>query len=152
LPNTDLAALDLAVRQSVYDHTLRHGRPPLIGQLAAALSASRFEITASLQRLAAAHVLVLQTESGEVLMANPFSAVPTPFPVTTARQSYYGNCIWDALGVAAMLDEDALIATACGCCGASLEVAIHDSRPSAPPCLVHFALPAVRWWDDIVFT
>ncbi len=109
-------------------------------------------VRAAFQRLAAAHVLVLQPETNEILMANPFSAVPTPFPVATASQHYYGNCIWDALGVVAALGEDALISTACGCCGQALAVTVHGSEASAPPSVIHFALPAARWWDDIVFT
>jgi hypothetical protein len=36
-------------------------------------------------------------------MANPFSAVPTPFLVRSGDRSWYGNCIWDALGIPAML-------------------------------------------------
>lgn len=102
--------------------------------------------------MAAAHVLVLQPETNEILMANPFSAVPTPFPVATASQHYYGNCIWDALGVAAALGDDTVINAACGCCGLGLDVTIRAGQASAPDSLIHFALPAVRWWDDIVFT
>jgi hypothetical protein len=152
LPSTDHSSLDLALRQSVYDHTLRHGRPPSSVELAAALGSTPNEVVAGLRRLAEAHVLVLQPERGEILMAAPFSAVPTPFPLTTSRQAYYGNCIWDALGAAAMLNEDAVITTACGCCGYSLALTIRAGALSAPPSLVHFALPAARWWDDIVFT
>ncbi len=128
------------------------GRPPTRLQAGYALGAEPMAISAAWQRLADAHVLVLQPESGEILMAAPFSAVPTPFPVATSHQHYYGNCIWDALGIIAALGEDALISTACGCCGLSLEVAVTGGQASAPPSLVHFALPAARWWDDIVFT
>ena len=103
-------------------------------------------------RLAAAHVIVLQPDGAEILMANPFSAVPTAFPVVTARQRYQGNCIWDALGAVAMLGEDAEIETACGCCGQALRLAVRAGTLEAPPSVVHFALPAARWWDDIVFT
>lgn len=120
--------------------------------MTATLAATRAEVSAALQRLAAAHVLVLQPGSDEILMAAPFSAVPTPFPLTTARQSYYGNCIWDALGAAAMLNEDAVISTACGCCGTSMALAVRGNDLQAPTSFVHFALPAARWWDDIVFT
>src|SRR5437667_11759339 len=42
---------------------------------------------------------VLQ-ENGELWRAAPFSAVPTAFPVKVGDRSYYGNCIWDALGIA----------------------------------------------------
>jgi hypothetical protein len=152
LPSTNGPEFDLAVRRAVYDHALRAGRPPSTVEAAQATHATTAEIRDAFERLAGAHVIVLQPESGEILMANPFSSVPTPFPVATARQSYYGNCIWDALGVAAMLGEDARISTACGCCGESLEIRLRAGAAEAPPSLIHFALPAARWWDDIVFT
>ena len=108
------------------------------------------------QELAAAHMLVLQPDSGEVLMANPLSAVPTPFVVETrsgaGSHGWYGNCIWDALGVIAMLHCDGRVLASCGCCGESMIVSVHKGKVEAkPPGVVHFAIPAKRWWDDIVF-
>ncbi len=89
-------------------------------------------------------------------MANPLSAVPTPFVVETQAdtgpRSWYGNCIWDALGVIAMLQHDGRVLTSCGCCGESMAVTVRNSQvESKPPGVVHFAIPARRWWDDIVF-
>src|SRR5215212_4258267 len=102
---------DRAVRREVYDVTMREGVPPLAGRVAAALRVSVDDIHASLRRLADAHMLVLQRDTGEILMANPFSAVPTPFRVDAGGLSCYGNCIWDALGIPAMLQCDAEIDT-----------------------------------------
>jgi alkylmercury lyase-like protein len=155
LLNTDRDEFDRAVRQAVYDHTLRAGRPPTCAEAAAALSAPQTDLLSAFQRLAAAHVLVLQPESGEILMAAPFSAVPTPFPIATPSQNYYGNCIWDALGAIAMLGpagQPAVIRTACPDCGEALDVTVREGHAMAPPSLIHFALRAARWWDDIVFT
>lgn len=88
---------------------MRTGAPPASEQAAAALSVGRAEIQASLQKLAEAHMLVLQRDTGEVLMANPFSAVPTAFLVRAGGATYFGNCIWDAMGIPAMLKQDAVI-------------------------------------------
>src|SRR5688572_26527125 len=87
--------LDQRVRWVVYDVTMREGAPPLASQLAIFLDMPLDDVRASLQRLASARMLVMQ--EGEILMAGPFSAVPTPFRVTTSEFSCYGNCIWDAL-------------------------------------------------------
>lgn len=102
-------------------------------------------------------MLVLQPGSGEILMANPLSAVPTAFVVetegTAESRSWYGNCIWDALGVIAMLHGDGRVLTSCGCCGESMAVSVRQGEVEArPPGIVHFAIPAKHWWDDIVFT
>lgn len=143
--------LDVKVRQQVYETTLQRGYPPSIGDLASALDSTAEGIRAALQRLAAGHVLVLQPESGEILMANPFSAVPTPFLVELAAYACYGNCIWDALGIAAMLQQDAWIKTACGDCGLALELRIANGQVQGDASVIHFAIPAQHWWDDIVF-
>jgi len=85
-------------------------------------------------------------------MAPPFSAVPTPFVVETAAFSGHANCVWDALGVAAMLKQDARIKTTCGDCGMALELSVVDGNARGEPCVIHFAIPALHWWDDIVFS
>lgn len=106
----------------------------------------------SLVRLAAGRIVVLQRESGEILMAPPFSAGPTPFLVEMPRHACYANCAWDAIGVPIMRREPAHIVSSCGCCGASLALDVRpDGTPSARD-VVHFAVPAARWWHDLVYT
>jgi hypothetical protein len=130
---------------------MRHGYPPLIAEISASLSAPIEKTQAALGRLAAGRALVLQPETGEILMANPFSAVPTPFIVEVSDFSCCANCIWDALGIPAMLHQDAHIKTACGDCGSALELQVVDDQVQGDPSIVHFAIPAHHWWDDIVF-
>src|ERR1700730_13252730 len=114
----DTQSLDARVRAQVYEITMRTGAPPTSGEVARAMSLSGEAVLASFHRLADAHVLVLKPDTAEILMANPFSAVPTPFLVETKELSAYGNCIWDALGIPAMLGRDARIITSCADCGA----------------------------------
>jgi Alkylmercury lyase len=146
-----MQSLDLDVRAQVYDAPM-NGRPiPRKHELAAALDVPLGDVEASFQRLAAAHMLVLQPESGEVLMANPFSAVPTPFLVRAGDRSWYGNCIWDSMGIAAMLNTAVSLETSCGCCGSEIVLNIPDDCRSTDERVAHFAIPAAHWWDDIVF-
>ena len=144
-------SFDRQVSYHVYDYVMREGLPPTIAAIATALSRSRDEVKASLQRLADAHMLVLQKGSGEILMANPFSAVPTPFPVKVGERSYYGNCIWDAMGIPAMLKQDGVIDASCGCCGTAMTLKITNGSLEEARGVAHFAIPAAHWWDDIVF-
>lgn len=146
-----LSQLDLDIRRLVYDGAIEQRKIPAIAALAKAGRVSETDIRASLQRLADAHMLVLQPDNGEILMANPFSAVPTPFVVTTDAGSWYANCIWDGMGVAAMLDNDAVISTSCGCCGAALRLEVPRECRDEDERVAHFAIPAARWWDGIVF-
>ena len=144
-------ALDKAVRYRVYDYVMREGLPPTIAETSSALARSPEDVKASFQRLADGHILVLQKESGEILMANPFSAVPTPFLVKVGDRSYYGNCIWDAMGIPAMLKQEAIIEASCGCCSTAMNLKVTNGSLEEPRGLAHFALPATHWWDDIVF-
>jgi hypothetical protein len=144
--------VDARMRYYVYDATLGRGTPPSVAELSGASGLPVEEVRASLARLAAGRALVLQPESGEILMANPFSAVPTPFVVETPAHTAFGNCIWDALGIPAMLRQPGRIRTACGCCGEAMTCEVTGGRVGRSAGVVHFALPARRWWDDIVFT
>ena len=144
-------SFDRQVRYHVYDYVMREGLPPRIAETATALSRSLNEVKGSFQRLADAHMLVLQKGSGEILMANPFSAVPTPFPVKVGEHSYYGNCIWDAMGIPAMLKQDGVINASCGCCGTAMTLKITNGSLEEARGIAHFAIPAAHWWDDVVF-
>lgn len=147
----ELTQFDLDVRRHVYDGAIEQREIPAIANLSHISGAPEAEVRESLRRLADAHMLVLQQDSGEVLMANPFSAVPTPFVVTTKAGSWYGNCIWDGMGIAAMLHSDAVIETSCGCCGTALRLEVPSECRDEDGRVAHFAIPAARWWDDIVF-
>jgi len=65
---------------------------------------------------------------------------------------YYGNCIWDALGIAAMLHKDAQIDASCGCCNLEMLLKIENGRLLGSKGLIHIAVPARDWYKDIVFT
>jgi hypothetical protein len=140
---------DTRVRTHVYDATIRQGTPPRIEAAASALDVPSDEVRQSLRRIAAARALVLQSDD-EILMANPFSAVPTPFTVVAGGRSYYGNCIWDALGIAAMLRSDAVVDTSCADCGTAARIEVSGGALRGEG-LMHFAVPARQWWNDIVF-
>jgi Alkylmercury lyase len=144
--------LDPTIRRHVYETVLTTGLPPLAREAAESLNLDEAEVRESFERLAAGRVLVLQEESREILMAPPFSAVPTPFLVEAAGQRYWGNCIWDALGVLAMLKRDGSVAASCGCCGSSMPLRVEDGTLQPAEGIVHFALPVRWWWEDIVFT
>jgi hypothetical protein len=84
-------------------------------------------------------------------MANPFSAVPTPFRVRADGRWWFANCAWDAFGVCAALRGDGHIETTCADCDEPIAVDVRD-RPDDETLVFHCLVPAARWWDDIVFT
>jgi len=144
--------LDARLRHHIYTTTTASGRPPTSAELGERSGASANDVRASLDRLAAGRIVVLQAGNGEILMAPPFSAVPTPFVVRTPAHSSFANCAWDAMGVPVMLDQPAQIVSSCGCCGAAIALDVTPDASPHPGPLMHFAIPAARWWQDLVFT
>jgi Alkylmercury lyase len=99
-----------------------------------------------------AHALVLDPDTDEIRMANPFSAVPTPYRVLADDRWWYGNCAWDAFGIFAALDVDGRVESACAYCGEPYAIEVRDAAIDRPDLFFHCLVPAAHWWDDIVFT
>ena len=139
---------DLELRNLTYRLLVELGRPPLAHELGLSVA----DVRAAWQRLHNAHALVLDRTGEEILMANPFSAVPTPHRVEAGGRWWFGNCAWDAFGICAALATDGRIETECPDCSGPIAIDVRDGRPSDTTLLFHCLVPAAHWWDDIVFT
>ena len=149
---------DTQVRLAILELFLE-GRTPDVENVAAYLQADVDEIGAAFDRLASGKALVLAPHTRDIVMAAPFAGSPTDHRVRIGARSYYANCIWDALGIPAMLASagrptDAEIETTCADCSARLVLRVSKGTLTADPVdvLAHFAVPARKWWEDIVFT
>ncbi len=146
-------AFDLDVRRHVYFSVVTNGRPPTTAETAMAFRRDEPEIADAYRRLHAAHALVLYPDSTEVWMANPFCFGPTPHRVTAGGREWTGTCAWDALGIPGALHTDGHVASECACCRQPLELEVRGGELArGAELLVHFVVPARRWWDDIGFT
>lgn len=143
---------DTRLRLHLYRDFVETGRPPSTERLADSLQAPLADVRAGMERLAAGRAIVLQPESRELMMATPLSALPTPYLVRVGSQSYFGACVWDALGIIAMLRRDATLETSCPCCGEALAIEAVAGRLTRAPGIIHFGVPARRWWENIVFS
>lgn len=148
----DIDALARDVRIHVFREAAATARVPQAPDISRALGRPEADIRAALHQLAAAKVLILAPNDGNIWAANPFCAVPSGFRVAAAGKQYWGICIWDALGIAAAIDSDAVITAPCGDCGAGMTLELRDGRLTRTEGLVHFAIPAHHWWDNIGFT
>lgn len=142
---------DVSLRQYIYRHFIRAGAAPKVTEMADAHSCSVRKVRAGLKQLSQTHAFVLQ-ENGELWRAAPFSAVPTAFPVRVGKRQWWSNCIWDALRIPAMLRQDARIDASCGCCNYEMVLQVVKGKLIGPKGLIHIAVPARHWYDDIVFT
>lgn len=143
---------DQELRHHVYSATVELGRPPLSTEVAAALGVAAADVLDGFRRLRERRLVYLARDTGEIVMAPPFSAFPTGFLVKTRQRSYFANCVWDGYGIAAALHEDATIQASCACCGEPMTLAVEAGRPTSAEGIAHFAVPAAHWWDDLPYT
>jgi hypothetical protein len=144
---------DDTVKMSLYSTIVETTRVPTSAQAARALGADVREVEEAFARLAGRRLLVLEPGSrSRIRMAPPFSGVETPFLARVSGKAYFANCVWDSLGVAAALGKDARIEASDGETGEELELEVRGGKPVPSACIAHFAIPAARWWDDIITT
>ena len=143
---------DLAVRNATYALFVELGRAPSTAEVAARAGRTDADVRAAWTRLHDEHALVLDVDTGDLRMLNPFSAVRTAFRVHAAGRWWYANCAWDAFGICAALDVDGRIKTRCADFVEAIAIEVVEGAPDDDSFLFHCLVPASRWWDDIGFT
>jgi hypothetical protein len=146
-------AHDLDVRRHVYDSIVASGRPPTVAEAARALDRDEDDVAGAYRRLHDTHALVLFPGTTDIWMAHPFCFAQTPHLVRAGGRTWTGTCAWDSLGIPAALHGDGRIESECACCRDALSLEVRDGElVEGADLLVHFLVPAGRWWDDIGFT
>ena len=144
--------LDLRVRSAILGTLAETGIAPTPRDVAARLGEVVEPVLGAWRRLREGRVIVTGQDGVSLLMANPFSGVPTDHTFASESVRYYANCGWDALGVAAALGRSGVVRSRCANSGAPLELEVRDDGPEPCPWFFHSLVSAAHWWDDIVFT
>jgi len=144
---------DTSVKLNIYEMMARTTRMPTSIDVALGMGSSMADVEQAFQRLYKRRLLVLEPGSScHIRMAPPFSGIETPHRVKIEDKVYFANCAWDAFGIAAALKRDADIKSNCPDCGEPLIFHIRTGKPLPQECVIHFAVPAAQWWNDIVYT
>lgn len=140
------------IRTFVYSHFVDTTRAPSMDETAARFALSREEAASVYKELHNRHAFFLNPGTHDVLMANPFSNVETPFRVHANGKIYFANCAWDSLGIPAALHSDADVEATCSQSGEQISLQVRDGSVSESDVLIHFLVPFKHWYDDLVFT
>ena len=143
---------DIALKLAVYEFTAEHARVPTVAELAARVGITAAEVRAGYERLFADRVLVLEADGETIRMAPPFSGIATQHVVVTGGKEFFANCAWDSFGILAALHADGEVRTRCEQTREPIAIRVTREGPQPAECVAHFAVPAARWWQDIVFT
>lgn len=142
---------DRRVRAHIYRCFVDDGEPPTVPSTAAHFGVEGREVEASFRRLAGQHEIVLAPGSHQIRMAHPFSAVPTNYLVESLDgRRWWANCAWDAVAIPGLVG-DSIVHARSPVDGSAWEAWVTDGVVD-PPHLIHFEVPASRFWDDIGFT
>jgi hypothetical protein len=60
--------------------------------------------------------------------------------------------VWAAFGLIALRGLDGAVETVGEACQSPLRLTVRGAALEASDAVVHFAVPAARWWENIVFT
>jgi hypothetical protein len=120
--------------------------------LAAALGHPTDDALALLRELGERHAVTLTDDGRAVLMANPFSAVPTPYRVTANGVDTWASCAWDMLGVPAAFGADAEIHATWAADGEPASLHVTGGVVAGAEGVVHFPIPFRDWYEDIRHT
>ena len=150
----DVMELDARdVRIFAYDHLIERGLPPTSREIAAHFGVKPAEAQRTLREMKIGKTILPHPKTGEIWMAGPFASSPTEYKVAGRATHWFANCAWDMLGVAVIVNEPVHIDARCGDCGEEMSFDVDASNTElADDSVVHFLVPAARWYDDIGFT
>lgn len=141
-----------ALVRCVYDALFETGRPPSSVEIASRLGGSATDARRALAELRIGKTILPHPATGEIWMAGPFASAPTAYSVTDGTVTWWANCAWDMLGVAALLNRRVRMDGRCTDCGDLFAATVDPANAQLPPWVVHFLVPARNWYDDIGFT
>ncbi|RPJ25349.1 MAG: hypothetical protein EHM33_14845 [Chloroflexi bacterium] len=140
------------IRAFVYQHFAETTRSPRVVEVAGRFALTHEQAVSAYEELHQRHALYLQPGTHEILMANPFSGVETPFKVRANGRTYFANCAWDSFGIPAALHADAEIEAACAQSGEPIRLSVTDGQVQQSDARVHFLIPFREWYNDLPLT
>jgi hypothetical protein len=148
-----MAEIDPAeLRVFVYDVIVSRGLPPTSSDIGEHFRVPAETARAELAALKIGKTILLNPKSAEIWMAGPFSSAQTDYRLTDGTQTWWANCAWDMLGIPMILGRRVTAHTVCTDCRAPMAIECDPSAPPVDSAVVHFLVPARRWYDDIGFT
>src|SRR5262249_57641572 len=105
------------VRRAIYDTFARQGSAPSGEQIRELAGVDEAQAAEAVAELAAQRHLALD-QSGNVVMAHPFTSVNLGFSVMGERTLWWGGCAWDSFAIPSLVKDEpsVLVATTCPAC------------------------------------
>ena len=140
------------VRRAIYDTFASQGHPPSRQQVRDLAAVDEAQVNEAVAELAAQRHLALN-QSGNVVMAHPFTTVNLGFSVMGERNLWWGGCAWDSFAIPNLVKDEpsVLVATTCPACRRPLAWTVTRAGPPEGPEVAHFLVPMDKVWNDVVY-
>ena len=143
------------VRKFIFDHFFEHSSAPALEEVMEKFGLTRKEAFDRFKALESDHHILLVPGTQRILMANPYSAVNTPFRVHVGDRQYFANCAWDTVSMHVMLGMDARVESYCHHCAEPIRIMLSGGKavsgsPKAP--LIFLSTPVANWYDNLINT
>jgi hypothetical protein len=146
------ADFDARVKTAVYRWIADTTRAPAASEISVVLGEAPGTVRDAYRRLFQKRVLFLESDGEKIRMAPPFSGVATQHRAQVGDRSYFANCSWDSLGIPAALHVEADVYSRCEQSLEPIHVRVGKAGPEPENVVAHFAVPAAKWWADLVYT
>ncbi len=140
------------LHHAILSDIVADGRAPGVGDLVQRFGVAEVDLRAALRRLGEEHGIVLQPKDDEVWVAHPFSLAPTNFLVRQDQRSWWGNCAWCSLGIAALAGGAVTITTTLGAEERQVTIEVAGGRVTEDGLVVHFPIPMAQVWDNVIYS
>ncbi|CAN5316215.1 hypothetical protein BH20BAC1_BH20BAC1_07700 [soil metagenome] len=137
---------------TILKHIIDQGFAPGPDVLSEILHTDISEVERGLYALQEYHGVVLHPHKPEIWVIHPFSLAPTNFLVKSSKGTWWGNCAWCSLGIAALLKEDLTITTNLGAHDEQVIIHIANGEVKETNFYIHFPIPMKNAWDNVIYT
>jgi Alkylmercury lyase len=143
------SSLESAIHYHLVRGLIDDGFAPDLVRLQELVGRGPAAVIQALERLEASHSLVCHPGHKAPWVIHPFSLSPTATWVQAGQRGWWSPCIWCALGVAALVDDDVIIHSRVGGETEDLDLHVCGGIVREDSILTHFAVPVSSAWDNV---
>jgi hypothetical protein len=155
-PYLDVNEIIKGVRYYIYRYFIENSKAPVLEDIMIIFNRTKSEIIKILNELEELHHLKLVPGVSRILMAWPFSNIPTQYIISTeSGKNYYANCAWDSIAFHIILNQSIKITAFCYHCDHSINISVSNNKiikENPTTTIINFSKPIAQWMDNVIDT
>lgn len=145
----DQRTLQAAIHHQLIRGLIDDGFTPDIIKLKRLVAAEPASIAEAFKGLEESHSIVFHPGTTSPWVIHPFSLSPTATWVQSDKRGWWAPCMWCALGIAALVDDDVVIHCRIGGEAEDIDLHVHGGNVRESDIVTHFSVPLRNAWDNV---